>query len=55
MNKTLVAIGIFAITLGIILSVLPLVNVTNHTTQAYIIPKSEKIIGEWQRSRIDCW
>ena len=47
MNKTLVAIGIFAITLGIILSVLPLVNIPNHTTQAYTVLSQKKIIGEW--------
>lgn len=48
MNKALVTVGIFVITVGIILTVLPLVNVPNDTTQAYLIPiKSEEIIGEW--------
>ena len=48
MNKALLTIGIVAITVGILLTVLPFVNVPNHRTQAYLIPtKSEKIIGEW--------
>ena len=49
MNKVLVTVGIFAITVGIILTALPLVNIPNHTTQAYLIPtNSEEIIGEWR-------
>jgi hypothetical protein len=48
LNKALLTIGVFAITIGIVLSVLPIVNVPKHTTQSYLIPvKSEKIIGEW--------
>jgi hypothetical protein len=48
MNKVLVTVGIFAITVGIILTALPLVNVPNIITQAYLIPiRSEEIIGAW--------
>lgn len=48
MKKIIIAIGVFALIIGILLIALPFVYIPSHTTQAYQIPKSEVIIGEWR-------
>src|SRR5665647_848099 len=46
--KKIIAIGVFALIVGILLIALSFVYIPSHTTQAYQIPKSEVIIGEWR-------
>ena len=48
MNKAFVAIGVFVFIIGILLTAFPFVYIPSHTTQAYQIPKSLVIIGEWR-------
>ena len=45
MNKALVAIGVFVLVVGILLSALPFVSVPKTTFGAYIVPKSTLLIG----------
>ena len=47
MNKALVALGVFACIIGILLTALPFVYIPTHRTQAYQIHQSEVIVGGW--------
>jgi hypothetical protein len=47
MNKAIIGLGVFALILGILLVSLPFVYVPHHVSEAYQIPESQWVTGEW--------